>query len=190
LNKKKSILFFLLFFFSIQNSNLEASSKLEIVKNFNNIETLKFNFSQITFEKKEEGTCFLKRPHFLKCIYEKSKNQKELIVNGNNIVIYHKKYEKTYYYPTSRSFFLEILDKKKFKETVLKSVIVNNEDLFEIKYVGKKRGEITFFFGKNNFNIVGWKIIDLNGNKTNFKIENLIKNQEIKKEIFTIPEIN
>ena len=72
----------------------------------------------------------------------------------------------------------------------MKSVIVNNEDLFEIKYVGKKRGEITFFFGKNNFNIVGWKIIDLNGNKTNFKIENLIKNQEIKKEIFTIPEIN
>ena len=90
---KKSILFFLLFFFSLKNSNLEASSKLEIVKNFNNIETLKFDFSQISFEKKEEGTCSLKRPHFLRCIYEKSKNQKELIVNGNNIVIYHKKYE-------------------------------------------------------------------------------------------------
>ena len=187
---KKSILFFLLFFFSFQNSNLEANSKLEIIKNFNNIETLKFDFIQISFEKKEEGICSLKRPHFLRCIYKKSKNQKELIVNRNNIVIYHKKYNKTYYYPTSRSFFFEILNKKKFEETVLKSIIVNNKDLFEIKYMRKEKGEITFFFDKNNFNIVGWKIIDLNGNKTNFRIENLIKNQEINKEIFIIPEIN
>ena len=72
----------------------------------------------------------------------------------------------------------------------MKSLIVDNEDVFEIKYVSKKKGEITFFFNKDNFNIVGWKIIDLNGNKTSFKMENLTKNKEIKKEIFTIPEIN
>ena len=37
------------------------------------------------------GVCYLKRPHFLKCEY-KDKNQKQLIVNRNNLVIYHKRY--------------------------------------------------------------------------------------------------
>ena len=67
--KKKSILILLIFIFSINTTNLIANAKLEIVNNLNNIETLKFDFVQISFDKKENGICFLKRPHFLKCIF-------------------------------------------------------------------------------------------------------------------------
>ena len=74
--KKKSILIFLIIsFFNI--TSLIANEKLKIIENINNIETLKFNFVQISFDNKENGICFLKRPHFLKCIYE-DKNQKSI----------------------------------------------------------------------------------------------------------------
>ena len=130
--KKKSILILLIFIFSINTTNLTANTKSEIINNLNNIETLKFDFIQISFDKKEDGICFLKRPHFLKCIYE-DKNQKELIVNRKNLVIYHKKYNKTYYYPVSKSYFVDILDKKKFKSLILDGDLSLNEKIFEIK---------------------------------------------------------
>ena len=79
--KKKSILFFLIIFF-LNNKILVANDKLKIIDNINSIETLKFSFTQISFDKEENGICFLKRPHFLKCIYE-DKNQKQLIINKN-----------------------------------------------------------------------------------------------------------
>ena len=188
--KKKSILILLIFIFSINTTNLTANTKLEIVNNLNNIETLKFDFTQISFDKKENGICFLKRPHFLKCIYHNNKNQKELIINRNNLVIYHKRYNKTYYYPASNSYFLEILNKKKFENIILEGNLNSNGETFEVKFSDEKKGEITFFFNKKNFNLSGWKIIDLNGNQTNFEIKNLNKNQNLDKKLFTIPKIN
>ena len=103
-----------------------ANTKLEIVNNLNSIETLKFEFIQISFEKKEYCICFLKRPHFLKCIYNNNKNQKELIINRTNLVIHHKRYNKTYYYPVSSSYFLEILNKKKFANIILEGSLNSN----------------------------------------------------------------
>ena len=186
--KKKSILIFLIIsFFNI--TSLIANEKLKIIENINNIETLKFNFVQISFDNKENGICFLKRPHFLKCIYE-DKNQKELIVNRKNLVIYHKRYNKTYYYPVSKSYFVDILDKKKFENLVLDGNLSLEKDFFKIKYSEESKGEIIFFFDKRSFDLSGWKIADLNGNHTSFKINNLNKNQNLDKKLFAIPAIN
>ena len=186
--KKKSILTFAIIFF-LNIPSLLANEKLKIIENINNIETLKFNFVQISFDKKENGICFLKRPHFLKCIYE-DKNKKELIVNRRNLVIYHKRYNKTYYYPVSKSYFIDILDKKKFENLILDGNLSLNEEIFKIKYSTENKGEIIFFFNKENFNLSGWEIIDLNGNHTSFKIDNLNKNQNLNNKLFSIPEIN
>ena len=90
---KKSISFLLIFIFSINFTNLFANNKSKIINNLDNIETLKFNFIQNSLDKKEYGMCFMKRPHFLKCIYD-DKNKKELIINRGNLVIYHKRYKK------------------------------------------------------------------------------------------------
>ena len=87
----------------------------------------------------------MKRPHFLKCIY-KDQNEKELIVNRGNLVVYHKKYNKSYFYPVSKSYFMDILDKKKFKNLVLKGDLRLNNKFIELKYNSEKKGEIIFFF--------------------------------------------
>ena len=92
----KKTFFILIIFFFINISNLKASTKSEIIKIISNIETLQFNFRQVVFDKLENGICFLKRPHFLKCIY-KDRNEKQIIVNKKNLVIYHKKFRKIYY---------------------------------------------------------------------------------------------
>ncbi len=166
-----------------------AKDKSKIIENLNTIETLNFEFVQISYDKKEKGICFLKRPHFLKCIY-KDQNEKELIVNRGNLVIYHKKYNKSYFYPVSKSYFMDILDKKKFKDLVLKGDLRLNNKFIELKYNSEKKGEIIFFFNKEKLDLSGWKITDLNGNHTVFSINNLIKNPNLDKKLFNIPGFN
>ena len=187
--KKKFILILLTFIISINTPNLLANDKSKIIENINNIETLKFDFVQNSFDKKESGVCFLKRPHFLKCLY-KDKNQKEIIVNKKNLVIYHKRYNKTYFYPASKSYFVNILDKKKFENLVLNGNLNSEEESFQIKYSEENKGEIVFFFDRISFDLSGWEIADLNGNYTIFKIDNLNKNQSFDKKLFNIPTIN
>jgi len=73
---------------------------------------------------------------------------------------------------------------------ILKGEINLENETYEAKYFMEKKGEITFFFDKNNLDLTGWEIIDLNRNITNFKIINLVKNEELGKKIFQIPKIN
>ena len=94
--KKKSLFLIIILFIFIESTNLLASDKSKIIDNLNKTQDIKFDFIQISFDKKESGFCFLKRPHFLKCIYN-DENQKELIINRKNLVIHHKKYNKTYF---------------------------------------------------------------------------------------------
>ena len=62
-------------------------------------------------------------------------------------------------------------------------------DFFEIQSLDEKKGEILFYFNKN-YDLVGWKLIDINNNVTVFEINNQSKNIEIKKDFFLIPEEN
>ena len=122
------LLIFLLFNnFSI----LKADTKKNIIENINNSESIKFDFVQITNDKKETGICYLKKPHYLKCEYN-DKNQKELIVNRKRLVIYHKRYEKIYNYPLSKSYFSEILNKEKFSEMIAGGIVRKENDNFLI----------------------------------------------------------
>ena len=65
-----------------------------------------------------------------------------------------------------------------------------NKSFIGIKYLNKNKGEITLFFNKKNYNLNGWRLVDINNNITLLKIENLIKNSDIKKNFFLIPEEN
>ena len=76
-------------------------------------------------------------PHFLKCSYE-DKNQKELIINKRVLAIYHKRYNKIYRYPLSKSYFLEILNGDKFSEVVMKGEMQINNNFSEIQYLDEK----------------------------------------------------
>ena len=118
---------------------MRANDKMQIINNFNSIETLIFNFEQISQEKTERGKCYLKRPHFLKCLYNDEKG-KELIINRKNLVVYHKKYNRKYYYPASKSYFLNILNKNKFKNLILDSRIFSKNN-FEIVNLNNEKGK-------------------------------------------------
>ena len=186
----KFIRIFLIFFLFFEFSILKADTKKNIIKNINKTDSIKFDFIQITNnEKKERGICYLKRPYYLKCEY-KDKNQKQLIINRRKFIIYHKRYEKIYNYPLSKSYFTEILNKEKFSEIIAKGVLEKKDDAFLVKYSVEKKGQIVFYFNNEDFNLYGWDLISLNNNKIAFKILNSIKNPEIKKTFFDIPKIN
>ena len=187
--KKNFIVILNIFIFLFNYSSLEANNKIEILKNLNNIQTLKFDFVQKSFDKKETGICYLKRPHFLKCSYE-DKNQKELIINKRVLAIYHKRYNKIYRYPLSKSYFLEILNGDKFSEVVMKGEMQINNNFSEIQYLDENKGEIIFNFNNKNYDLVGWRLIDINNNVTVLEMNNQSKNIEIKKNFFFIPEGN
>ena len=177
----------LILFVGIQSS--ESNEKIKIIDNLKNIETLEFNFIQISPQTREAGICYLKRPHFLRCIYN-NENKKELIINRKNLVIYHKKYRKTYFYPVSKSFFSEILNVEKFEKLILNSNLGITDKEIKIKYSGENKGDMIFFFDKQSFNLKGWEIIDVYGNQTSFQIDIVDKNINLSKKLFLIPEIN
>ena len=183
---RKSTLILIIILLFIFNKTLSANEKQKITENLNSIDTLKFDFNQTSFDKQEFGKCFLKRPHFLKCIYE-DKNQKQLIVNKNTLIIHHARYGKSYFYPTKTSYFSDILNKKKFGNLILSGSITRNNDHFEIIYSDKNKGEIVFFFDLINFDLEGWEVINLDGSKTTFILKNIFKNQEIDKKLLQIP---
>ena len=74
--KIKYFFFIIIFIFFSGISNSIADTKSKIINNLSSIETLEFEFNQIAFGKEENGKCFLRRPHFLKCEYFNSKSQK------------------------------------------------------------------------------------------------------------------
>ena len=186
---RKSTLILTIILLFVLNKTLSANEKQKITENLYSIDTLKFEFNQISFDKQETGKCFLKRPHFLKCIYE-DKNQKQLIINKNTLIVHQARYNKSYFYPTKTSYFLDILDKKKFENLILSASITQNNNHFKIIYSNKNKGEIVFFFDLISFDLDRWEIINLDGSKTTFILKNIFKNQEIDKKLFQIPNFN
>jgi len=185
----KFIRILLIFFLFINFSILKADTKKNIIENINQTDSIKFDFIQITNDKEERGVCYLKRPYYLKCEY-KDKNQKQLIVNKNRLVIYHKRYEKIYNYPLSKSYFTEILSKEKFSEMITEGILKKKDNTFLINCFLKEKGQIAFYFNNKNYNLYGWDLVSLNNSKITFKLLNTVKNSKIKKTFFDIPKVN
>ena len=185
----KYIRFFIIIFLLFNVSILKADPKRNIILNINETESLKFDFIRIVNENEERGICYLKRPYYLKCEY-KDKNQKELIVNKKRLVIYHKRYNKIYNYPLSKSYFTEILSKDKFSEMIDFGKLKKENNSLIIESSLKDRGKIIFYFNSNDYILNGWDLVSLNDNMVSFKIFNSKKNYNIEENIFDIPNIN
>ena len=179
--------FFLILLFTSFSFSLSANQKDQIITQLNNLNSLEFTFKQLVNEKLEEGSCLLEFPGKLKCEYFDSK-QKELIINDKRLAITQKKYNKTYYYPISKSPFLNILYKDKLLEIVKSGKLELGEQL--IKLIYSSNNEITVFFDINTLNLKGWKIIDQYNNNINFSLNIVSKNDTYKKDTFKIPKIN
>ncbi len=179
--------FFIFTFFFFSFSILSANEKNQIITQLNNLDSLEFTFNQIINEKTEKGSCLLLFPGKLKCEYF-DKKQKELVINNKKLAITQKRYNKTYYYPISKSPFLNILYKDKLLEIVKSGELKLTDKLIKLIYLGEN--EITVLFDKNTLDLKGWKIVDQYNNKINFSLNIVAKNDNYKSGTFKIPKIN
>ena len=178
----RAIIFFSLYLIF---TNSIAAEKSKIIKKLNSIDNIKFNFTQKTNEKVEKGKCILVFPSKLKCNYE-DKNEKELIVNKKMMAITQKRYEKTFFYPLSKSTFINILSKNELIKIINTSNTIIN-DYLNIVFINESNSKTLIRFDKDNFLLAGWVSSDQYNNKVIFEIEITSTNQTIDDKIFTLP---
>lgn len=179
--------FFLLSIFIFFSFNLNANEKLKIISKLENLNSLEFTFRQFTNDRIEKGSCLLEFPGKLKCKYFDDK-KKELIISNKKLAITQKRYNKTYYYPITKSPFLNILYKDKLLEIIKYGKIKISNQVIELIYVNGNK--ITIFFDKKNQDLKGWQIVDQYNNGINFSLKIISKNDKYAKEIFVLPKIN
>ncbi len=166
---------------------LFASEKSQIITEINNVNSLEFTFIQMINEEKERGSCLLEFPGKLKCNYFDDK-EKELIINNRKLAITQKRYNKTYFYPISKSPFLNILYKDKLLEIIKTGDLKIKDQIIKLVYLGDS--EITIFFDRKNLNLKGWQIVDGYNNNIIFTLNIVAKNDIFKKGTFKFPELN
>ena len=181
---KKRLLILLFFLLS---ANLYADEKNQIISQLSNLSSLEFTFDQVINEKSEKGSCLLEFPGKLKCNYFDDK-EKELIINNRRLPIIQKKYNKTYYYPISKSPFLNILYKDKLLEIVQLGELKLDNQIIRLNY--SSENQVSVLFDRKSLNLKGWEIIDQYNNNINFTLNIVDRNDVYKKDTFKIPEIN
>ncbi len=186
----KILFIYLLLLLFLGNLNAYARNKNQVIDKLIKTNSIKFNFKQKSNSKiTENGKCTLLFPGKLKCIYD-NKDLKELIVNNNMLVISHKRYEKNYFYPISKSYFNELLEKQKLIDLIKKSEESVKKKKIHFTYKKKNGQNIIILFDKNNLDLKGWIISDQYKNNVEFLINILSENISPNIDIFKIPSIN
>ncbi len=177
---------FLAILFLLFSFNLSADEKTKIVNQLKSLNSLEFTFSQVINDKTEKGSCLLEFPGKLKCEYFDEK-KKELVINKKRLAITQKRYNKTYYYPISKSPFFNILYKEKLLEIVKAGEIKKESQILKLTYLDEN--EINVLFDRKTLDLRGWKIIDQYNNNINFSLNIVSKNDIYQKGTFKIPEM-
>tara|TARA_B110000444_G_scaffold246349_1_gene267796 strand:+ start:715 stop:1272 length:558 start_codon:yes stop_codon:yes gene_type:complete len=178
-----SIFFFIIFF-----SNSFSDEKKLIIDKLINTNNITFDFTQITNDKKELGSCVLLFDDKIKCNY-KDTAQKEILINGKTLVIRQKTYNKIFFYPLSKSPFINIFNKKNLINLINKSKFTLKKNI-ELTYIDENEKEILIFFNRIDYDFVGWRVIDQLQNKIDFSIKIRNINSKINPKDFIIPSIN
>ena len=179
--------YFSIFFLIILTSNSNAEIKDKIIKNLKNIDNLDFKFEQNINGKIENGICTIEYPKKIFCEYARS-NNKILISDGKYLVV--KTRSSFYQYPVKKTPLNLILD----KNFLIEKIYTLNERVIDenlINYTIKEKDyEISIFFDKQNYNLVGWQNVDMYQNFNITFISGIRKNRLISKNLFKIPTRN
>ena len=181
--KNFCLVIIIIFFFT----KLNASTKEELIINLKNLNNLTFDFEQNVNGKVENGNCVLEYPKKIFCKYN-LRNEKILVSNGSSLVI--KTLTSYYLYPLEKTPLNLILN----KEFLLDKITDLNERIVEDKFINFKffenENEINLYFDKNNYNLIGWQTTDIYQNLSITYLSNIIKNQNLKKNMFNLPKQN
>jgi len=177
-------IFILIFFFLFQSS-VNASIKSKIIDNFKLNENLKFNFVQKIGKKFEKGECIIAYPKKIFCKYNDRYN-KILVSNGKSLVINSDRNNQYYRYQLDETPLNFILDKnfliKKITDSERQS---NSSNYYSFKIIHEKT-TIIIHFDNNTLNLIGWTTNDIYQNKVETKISNVENNLIINNNIFKI----
>ena len=187
LTKMNKCVSILITYFLILILNASASEKDKIIENLKNTKNFDFKFEQNINGKIENGQCTIEYPKKIFCEYAKS-NNKILVSDGRFLVV--KTRSSFYQYPVKKTPLNLILDKNFLIEKIYKlNERVINGDL--INYTVKEKDyEISIFFDKQNYNLVGWQNVDMYQNFNITFISGIRKNRLISKNLFKIPTRN
>jgi len=173
---------FCLFFSDYSKANFQE----KIIKKYEIINTLYFDFTQKIGDKMESGNCYIKYPLLMKCDYPKKK--KSIITNGKKLAIVKKRYKKIYYYPLKKTPLFYLLNKENILNVIKNyEPKITNSNIVEYELTDDELNKISIFFDKNLLELSGWKTTDAYSNKVSFHIKNTKINIAIKNEIFKIP---
>ena len=179
--KKYYLIIFIIFFVTESN----ASIKEKLILNLTNIDNFAFDFEQNINGKIEKGNCIIKYPKKIFCSYN-LKNKKILVSNGNSLVI--KTLTNYYLYPLEKTPLNSILNKK----FLLKKIDNLNARIIENKFINYKffqnENEISIFFDKDNYDLIGWQTTDIYQNLSITYLTNIVKNQNLENNLFDLPK--
>jgi outer membrane lipoprotein-sorting protein len=163
-----TVLTVLLFFCN----QLNASEKNKIIENLIKINSLQFNFTQISSDGQENGSCILIYPKKMRCIYDEQK--KEIIINDDYLYLIDKEGNKNYNYSIKDTPLGVMLDKKSLIEklsNIEKFNITNNFIIATVDVSFNERVDI--YFEPKNFTILGWRIKNYDKSTLEFMMKNI-----------------
>ena len=176
-----AVLTVLLFFCN----QLNASEKKKIIENLQTINSLQFNFTQLSSNGQENGSCILIYPKKMRCIYDGQK--KEIIINDDYLYLINKEENKNYNYSIKDTPLGVMLDKENLIEKLSNIEKFNISNNFIIATVDINSTEsIDIYFEPKNFTILGWRIKNYDKSTLEFMMKNIIANVN-SDEKFKIP---
>jgi outer membrane lipoprotein-sorting protein len=176
-----AVLTLLLFFCNESN----ASEKIKITENLRKINSLQFNFMQLSSDGQENGSCILIYPKKMRCIYDEQK--KEIIVNDDYLYLINKEENKSYNYSIKDTPLGVMLDKENLIEKLSNIEKFNMINNFVIATVDITSSEsVDIYFDHKNFTILGWRIKNYDKSTLEFMMKN-IKINVNSDEKFQIP---
>ena len=162
------IVFTMLIFLSVDT---KGSEKDKIIENLKKINSIKFNFTQITNDLTENGNCLIVYPKKMRCLYEE---EKEIIVNDDYLLLINKKENKNYSYNIKDTPLGVMLDKENIIEKLSKVEKFNKIDKNIIAIIEVNSQEsIEIYFNSKEMNITGWKIKNYDKSNLEFLMKNI-----------------
>ncbi len=168
------------------SANTKGSEKEKIIENLKKINSIKFNFTQITNGTTENGSCLIIYPKKMRCLYEEE--GKEIVVNDDYLFLINRIENKNYNYNIKDTPLGVMLDKENIIEKLSKVEKFNKTDKNIIAIIDLNSQEIIeIYFNSKEMNIVGWKIKNYDKSNLEFLMKNISININTS-EKFEIPK--
>jgi outer membrane lipoprotein-sorting protein len=162
-----------------------ASEKNKIIENLKKINSLQFNFTQLSSDGQENGNCILIYPKKMRCIYEDQK--KEIIIKDDYLYLINKEENKNYNYSIKDTPLGVMLDKESLIEKLSNIEKFNISNNFIIATIDISSTEsVDIYFELKNFTILGWRIKNYDKSTLEFMMKNIKVNVN-SDEKFQIP---